>query len=277
MFDRQLKKSYVFAGQSAGFTLLELVVVIILLAILGVSLGNITQYSMLGYIDGKDRNRLSQSGKWVSERIAREIREALPQSVRSGSNANIHCVEFLPIVNSSSALDFPANGPISSFTAVGYDLTFSAGLMIAVMPINSASTYAVNGVIANVASITEMAGQATINLTAATNFTRRSPQARFYLLSAPVAFCLNDVNGEITRYSGHAISASQAFPPSGGSSVLLGENFSANGAVFNYQPGNLSSAGLLQINLRLQNRSRNLAANSESFEIYHEVHVRNVP
>ncbi len=60
-------------------------------------------------------------------------------------------------------------------------------------------------------------------------------------------------------------------------SSLMGEDFSANGVVFNYQADTLSRAGLLQINFRVQNRNRSLTGNEESFEIFHEVHVRNVP
>ncbi len=260
-----------------GFSLLELVVVIILVAILGISLSRVSQLSISSYIDGKDRNRLGQSTKWLTERLSREVREALPQSLRTGSAASIHCVEFMQVVNASYYLDLPESGSVASFNAVGYDLAFSSGLLAAIMPIDSTSIYGFSGVLASVASITQAAGQATITLTTATTFNQRSPQSRFYLLNSPVSFCLNDNNGEMTRYSSYLITSSQAFPPAGGSASLIGEDFSANGSVFNYQTGTLSRTALLQINLRSQNRSRNLAGNSESFEIFHEVHIRNVP
>jgi MSHA biogenesis protein MshO len=260
-----------------GFSLLELVIVILLIGIVGISLTKVSQLSISSYIDGKDRNQLGQSIKWLTDRISREVREALPQSIRTGSSANIHCVEFMPIVNASYYLNLPQTGTITSFDAVAYDITFSNGLIAAIMPIDSSDVYNVTGVLANVASISTTAGQATINLTTATSFNRRSPQNRFYLLNNPVAFCLNDNNGEITRYNGHPITAAQAFPPVGGSSSLIGENFTANGTVFNYQLGTLSRASLLQINLTTQNRNRNLAANTESINVFHEVQLRNVP
>lgn len=261
----------------SGFTLIELIIAIMLMGILAVSLGSITTNSVYNYIDAKDRNKLSQSAKWITERVSREIREALPQSVRTNSSGGIHCVEFMNIVNASTALDIAASGSISSFNAIAFDLSFSSGLLVAIMPIDANSIYSITGVLASVASIATTGNQSLITLSSPTQFSRRSPQNRFYLLASPVSFCLNDNTGHLNRYSGYSLNSSQQFPPSGGNDSLMGENFSANGTVFNYQLGTLSRAGLLQMNFQLQNRDRNLSGNSESFEVFHEVHIRNVP
>ncbi len=261
----------------SGFTLMELIIVILLLSILSFSFAKITGLSVLGYIDAKDRNQLSQSGKWLTERISRELREALPQSVRTASNGVVHCVEFMSIVNASYYLNLPASGSITSFDAVGFDLSFSPGLQIAVMPINPISTYSGSGTLATLAAITAVGNHSTITLAGATQFARRSPQNRFYILEPPTSICLNDTVGEVTQYSNYGINASQALPPAGGTNVLLGNHFSASGDVFRFQAGSLSRSGILQINFKLQNRNRNLSADSEAFEIYHEVHIRNVP
>ena len=261
-----------------GFSLIELIIVIIILGIMGISFAKITSNSVSGYIDGKDRNQLSQSAQWVNERISREIREALPQSIRTSTNSGFHCVEFMPVTNASSYIDLPASGNITNINAVGFNLTTSSANFAAIMPINPTSIYSGVGVLGDVASISTSGtdpNQAVIALAAPTNFDQRSPQNRFYLLSNPVSFCLNDSNGQIVRYAGYGITAVQQTPPNGGNQI--GENFSSTGNVFNYQPGSLSRSGLLQINLRLQNRNRALSGNEESFEIFHEVHIRNVP
>jgi len=261
-----------------GFSLMELVIVIIILGIMAISLGSLTSNSVYGYIDAKDRNRLSQSAKWVTERISREIREALPQSVRTGSSGNFHCVEFMPIENASSYLNLPASGSVTSFDAVGFNLSSSSATLLAIMPIDAVSLYSAAGTLGNIASIavsTTDPNQAVVTLAAPTNFARRSPQNRFYLLNSPISFCLNDSNGQMIRYSNYGITASQQYPPSGGEQ--LGSNFSASSTVFNYQSGTLSRSGLLQINLRSQNRGRSLTGSEESFDVFLEVHVRNVP
>ncbi|MET1255697.1 prepilin-type N-terminal cleavage/methylation domain-containing protein [Aliikangiella maris] len=263
--------------QMTGFSLMELIIVIVLIGILAVSFSSLIQYSVFGYIDAKDRNRFSQSAKWLTERIAREVREALPQSVRVNSSGNLHCVEIMNIVNASTYLNLPANGSITSFDAVKYDISFSPDLLAAIMPIDTNDLYSNNGVLANIASIVDNGNQVTINLAGPTIFNRRSPQNRFYLLNSPVSFCLNNTNGQLTRYSNYALAASQPTPPTSANSELIAENITVNGTVFNYQPGTLSRAALLQMNFRLQNRGRNLNGNAESFDVFHEVHIRNVP
>lgn len=260
-----------------GFTLLELVIVIVLLGIMSISLGKLTSNTVEGYVDAKDRNRLSQSAKWVIERISREVREAIPQSVRAGSSGGFHCVEFMPIENSSSYFDLPASGAVTSFTAAEFDLVANSANLVAIMPINSSGIYNVAGTLATIASVAPTADPniVTVNLAAPTVFSNRSPQSRFFLLDGPVSFCLDNSNGQINRHSGYTITNTQSFPPSGG--VLIGENFSANSTVFNYLNGTLGRSGLLQINLHAQNRSRSFSGNQESFDVFHEVHVRNVP
>ena len=263
--------------QQSGFTLIELVIVIVLISIVALSLSNLTSETVYGYIDAKDRNRLSQSTKWTTERIAREVREALPQSIRASNSGGIHCVEFMNIVNASTYLDIPPSGDVSSFNAVDFDLSFSAGLTVAIMPINPTTIYGGSGTLGSVAAIANSGNEVTITLSGPTNFSRRSPQNRFYLLNSPISFCLNDISGDVTRYAGYTTTAAQPLPPTGGTSELLAENFSANGNVFTYQSGTLNRSGLLQMNFRAQNRDRNLVGTAESFEVFHEVHIRNVP
>jgi MSHA biogenesis protein MshO len=264
-------------NRNQGFTLIELIIVILLTSILAISLSSATRFAVSGYIDAKDRNQLSQSAKWITERVSREVREALPQSIRTNVSGNIHCVEYMDIINGSTYTNLPASGNVSSFNAVGFDLVFSAGLLVAIMPIDANGIYSVGGTLGSVASVAVIGSEVQINLTGPTNFARRSPQNRFYLLTTPISFCLNNANGQLTRYSNYAISLAQPMPPAGGNAELIGENFSASGSVFNYQPGTLSRAGLLQMNFRMQNRNRSLAVNEEAFEVFHEVHVRNVP
>ncbi len=261
-----------------GFSLLELIIVIVLIGILAISLSKLTSSSVVGYIDAKDRNRLSQSAKWVIERISRDVREAIPQSVRAGSSGNNHCVEFIPIENSSTYFNVPASGPVTSFTAAQFDLALATANFITIMPINTASLYAGAGTVGTVASIAPSGtpNEVTVTLSGPTTFSGRSPHRRFFLFSGPVSYCLNDNTGQMLRYSGYGLSASQPFPPASGGQ-LVGENFSANTTVFNYQSNTLARSGLLQINLFAQNRSRSLSGSQESFDIFHEVHIRNVP
>jgi len=260
----------------SAFSLLELIIVLVLVSILAISLSGLTRDSVSSYIDAKDRSRLGQSSKWIIEKISREVREALPQSVRVATASGYYCLEFMAIVNASSYLNLPETGSITSFNAVNYNLLSTNATFVAIMPTTTSSIYS-GGSLAALSSITQDAdpNQVIVNLNAATNFSNRSPQRRFYLLTSPISYCLNDVTGKMNRYSNYSLSANQPLPPTGGS--LVGENLSASPWVFNYLAGTLSRSGLLQINLHSQNRKRGFTGNQESIVLFQEVHVRNVP
>ncbi len=66
---------------SRGFTLIEMVITIILLGIVGLFLGNIAGQAMGIYVDTTAREALIQQGRFLTERMSRELREAVPNSV----------------------------------------------------------------------------------------------------------------------------------------------------------------------------------------------------
>ena len=77
-----------------GFTLVELVIVIVLLAIVATISVRFVSLSTQGALDVSSRQQRSLAGVVISEQISREVREAFPLSVRS----NGPCLEWLPIV-----------------------------------------------------------------------------------------------------------------------------------------------------------------------------------
>ncbi|WP_141193212.1 PilW family protein, partial [Vibrio sp. V17_P4S1T151] len=75
-----------------GFTLIEMVIAIILLSVVGLFLGSVIRQSMGIYVDTTAREALIQQGRFVTERLSRELREAVPNSVMVENG----CIEFLP-------------------------------------------------------------------------------------------------------------------------------------------------------------------------------------
>ncbi|MGE0482883.1 MAG: type II secretion system protein [Gammaproteobacteria bacterium] len=110
-----------------GFTLIELIVVILLLGIVAVMAGRNITGPVLGFVDTSRRAALVDTGHTAVNRITREVRLALPNSVRiSGGTA----LEFLrtrtggryrvavdPGLPSSDPLDF--GGGDTSFDVLG--------------------------------------------------------------------------------------------------------------------------------------------------------------
>ena len=75
-------------NKSAGFTLIELVIVILILGILSFVLVNILRGPMQAHLDVERRARLVDIAETALQRMTREIRLALPNSIRlSGTTA----------------------------------------------------------------------------------------------------------------------------------------------------------------------------------------------
>lgn len=66
---------------SAGFTLIEMVVTIVLIAIIAGMLSPFLKSSVDGFVDTRTRAELTSKGRLLLDRLNREIREADPSSI----------------------------------------------------------------------------------------------------------------------------------------------------------------------------------------------------
>lgn len=93
--------------RAAGFTLVELVMVIVLLAIVATISVQFVALSTQGAIDTGDRQQRALKAVVVSEQITRMLREAFPLSIRTvGGN----CIEWLPIAGATRYTRLPQGG-----------------------------------------------------------------------------------------------------------------------------------------------------------------------
>lgn len=77
----------------AGFTLVEMVMVIIVVGIIGASLVMFMKPAIESYADSRRRAGLSDKADTALRRIAREVRTAVPNSIRTPNN---QCFELVP-------------------------------------------------------------------------------------------------------------------------------------------------------------------------------------
>ena len=131
--------------RQAAFTLIELVIVIVILAVVAVSIANIFRDTTEGFLQADARQSLFANARLAVERIGREVREAVPNSVRvNGANS---CVEFVPIVGATQYVDLPTTTAAAQMTVVEQDANTSisglatGNLFVMVMTLNESEVY----------------------------------------------------------------------------------------------------------------------------------------
>ncbi|WP_286262981.1 PilW family protein [Thalassotalea atypica] len=189
-----------------GFTLLEMVTVIVLLGVISVGLGSFMKFGTQIYVDATDRDELISSARFAVERLNREIRAALPNSLIITTNATNtkQCVEFIPALASTIYQDIPvAPEPKSSVAkVVRFDRSnFSTDLFAVVYPIQPddlydgepASPIAINSLPDNGTNVWDLTLRG-----AAIHFAQESPTERIYFVDYPISYCVSA--GELTRH-----------------------------------------------------------------------------
>lgn len=221
-------------GDQKGFTLVEAIASILVIAIISIGIAQFIGFSAEGYLETSNRNQLSAASRVVIERMAMELHNALPNSVRistvsdgmDGLNAGDQCLEFLPILSATTYIDPPFRPAASTSTikVVEFNPAQTTGAFAVIYPRSLSDIYQDPpldnpGHVAGVDSVTvhpTLANVNIVNLSPTHTFRRRSPEDRLYLVDDPVSFCVN--GDRLYRYQGYEISAAQPLPTAAGGS-----------------------------------------------------------
>lgn len=265
-------------NRNAGFTLVELVAVIVLLGILSLGVSGLIRSSVEIYQDTLRRDDLAQQGRFIVERISRELRSALPGSVRVIDSGLTHCLEFIPVEAASIYLGVLSAASQDNFQAVDFDFTSVSGRKVAVYPVDNVDVYA-----SGTATLTDLNNvgapinnERRITLDASHHFAQDSPQNRFYIINNPVSFCASQAS--LIRYQGGAygMNVTQLIPPAA-SGLLMTEQISLADSdpqpAFLYTQGSLQRAAAVHMDLRFVD-SRNT---NEWLRFSQTVFIRNTP
>ncbi len=259
-----------------GFSLLELILVIIILSVLaGISASLISQ-PFEAQADIERRARLADIGDQILLRLSRDLRLALPNSTRVTVDGT--AIEFILGVSggryraqidnlgSGDILDFSASD--SSFDVLGNLIaTPVAGQWVVIYNLaasgSQASAYAGdNRAVVSVASTASR-----IQLASPFKFPFRSPAQRFFVADGAVTYRCNN-SGQMIRHWGYTATTTMVSAPAGGNSAVMADRLSA--CQFRYDPGSSSRNALIEIAITVNE-------NGDSATFYKTVHLANTP
>ena len=249
-----------------GFTLVEVITVVVILSLVAVVGTGFIVNATESYQRTQTRANLVNTARQALERMTRQLRGALPYSVRITNEGK--CVEFMPIAGGSfyrNSVPDQANGadPSGSIETSPHEVDFGSAVFVSIGAMSSDELYGANpesmaGVTSR--SVDEVSFPARV-------WQRNSIARRFYLLDMPQAFCL--FGNELLFYPDQQPTASGVDPNS--DSVLLALNAQPQGTT----PFGLSPASL-ERNVVL-NWSMVFTEGGESVTFEQEVLIRNVP
>ncbi|PSF05589.1 MSHA biogenesis protein MshO [Marinobacter fuscus] len=256
-----------------GFTLIEMVMVIVLLAIVATISVRFVSLSTQGALDVSARQQRSLAGVVISEQLSRELREALPTSIRTNSNGS--CLEWMPILAASNYLTLPNASSPDRFEAVPLPYNRSATGRVVVYgygedlyepkdpgPISPPATMP-----SGTAAVTvQFAGGATHQ------FASRSPERRFYLAASPVTVC--QAGAYLFRYRDYGLNkaVATALPASHPKREVLAANLVSGSVRFQVEPPSQKRAAVVSFRFEISD-----AQSGETTAFDQEVQVRNVP
>lgn len=265
-----------------GFTLIELIVVIVIAGILAAMGGALIVQPVTGYLDLSRRTRLVDQAEMALRRMQRDIRQALPNSVRLTSSGGNQYLEILHTVDGGryrtqdDASTLPAEDILDfSMADNGFDVlgalravpTVGQELVVYNYASSGANGNAYWGTPDNLAVVGAGSSLNYIALNPAVNFANSSPFHRFFLLSGPVTYACED--GDLNRYSGPAYVRTQTQPTSFPVSPALVTRGNVS-CRFDYDPGAGQRAGLITLELSLSEAGENIT-------LLHQIHVVNAP
>jgi len=262
----------------SGFTLVELVAVIVIISILAVIGSGFMLQTADSYHQSVSRSQLIQSGRQAVERITRQLRIAAPNSVRvSGNN---QCIEWLPVVaggNYLETLPDQENGApaTSTIDTAPMSLGLGSAEYVAVGGLASGEFYsAAPGSLELFSALDTSAVPNVVTLGNTKRFIRNSVNFRLFILDHPQQFCVS--GGQLTfheNYTGAGnypdSTALSGSPPNAG--VLLAEGVNLAGEV----PFALDSS--TEARNTIVNMELPFEKNNERVVLRHQVMVRNVP
>jgi MSHA biogenesis protein MshO len=278
-----------------GFTLIELVITITVGSIVVAFMALFIVMPMNAYSTQTQQAALVDAADSALRFMARDLRSALPNSVRVTSGGTVTALELLatadgaryqdggPVSNPALVLDFTAADGAFATTVPFTQLTLpwtssSYYLSIYNVGVPGANAYQMANVITPAGTTISIAAGAAANqnlvtLNPAFQFAFGSPGKRVYLVSGPVSYLCDTAAATLTRYSGYTIAGAQpasaaALSAAGATAALIAANVAS--CQFTLTTGTAERNALATLTLQI-------SQNGQSVQLLNEVQVVNSP
>ncbi len=279
-----------------GFSLLELITVVVLLGILASGAGLLITRPIEAYNDQLRRQQLVDQAEMALRQLARDVRRALPNSVRVGGGGT--ALEMVNTVDGARYRDeaggaFTAVNDILDFSSADTDFNllgqfthlsaFTADHRIVIYNTAPTDIYVDvtsnnnPGIVTPSSSTLGLSVTGTehhINISSAFQFSQQSPGQRAFVIDGAISYVCNTTAGTITRYDNYGYQQLQitsdvllAALPSVESGRVVSKLTACN---ITYNAGTARRGGIVTIEITLSDAG-------ESISLLHQVHVVNVP
>lgn len=288
-----------------GFSLIEAIVSLVVLGIVGATIGMFISLPLRGAVDLANRADLADAADGAIREIDRNLRGALPNSLRITSVGSVVYLEYLQLrtegryrsvtsgaattasscpdtnvntLDDEDALNFSAAdtcfrsiGTVANLSTIvgGADYLVLQNLGTGVVGKNAYQFVGTGGNKSLISSAVVTSGNENRITFASHTFPFAAPGSRFHVISGPVTYVCDPVSGQLRRHSGYAISVAQVAPPVGATAnVLVAGNVSA--CAFTYAATATEAGGVLSTSLTL-------TRNNESITLQFGTSINNVP
>jgi MSHA biogenesis protein MshO len=291
------------AVRQSGFTLVELVVVIAISGVLSIVVMQFITAPIDVFVDQSRRARLVDSAQTVTQRLAYDVRMAVPNSIRVGCGGA--CIEMMRAVTGGRYRRSPPGDLLSfipgemdtRFEALG-SLNHVADIVTSADPDGCADGTASCLVVYNTgfsgtdlwrgdnaATVKAINPGPPITLefdnsrfsAGQTAFPAESPGQRFFVTDTAVSFICDPTQGTVRRYWGYSRRASHSDVDSHAELTALGNPAehalmaeSVAACQFQYSPGTPTRNAVLSLRL-------SVAESGESVTLMEQVSVSNLP
>ena len=268
------------SNRQSGVTLIEMVIVIAITAIIASGVAVFISRPFEEYADTARRAELTDIADTALRRITRDLRSALPNSIRLQTVSGVSYLEYLQTSGGARYRADPDSGgggdylrfdtTDSTFDVIGPMPTFSGGESIVIYNLASSGTianaYAGDSPGTNLGTYSSSAGS-TITLSPAKQFPYPSPGKRFSVVQYAVTYECNPTTGELRRYWNYGIAAAQATPPVTANTALLASGITSCNLTYTTAGARTGVVGLA---IRVER-------NGEAVPLFQQVHLNNAP